>query len=105
MSTLILDQSNLELSNESAALVIHQDGIRKTGIPIKLIDRCVIQGASVKIETGLLQKLAEAGASVMLLSPRYSKRVALILGPKHNDARIRLVFHNHCIIPKSINQQ
>lgn len=90
MSTLILDQSNLELSNESAALVIHQDGIRKTTIPIKLIDRCVIQGASIKIETGLLQKLAEAGASVMLLSPRYSKRVALILGPKHNDARIRL---------------
>lgn len=45
MSTLILDQSNLELSNESAPLVIHQDGIRKTTIPIKLIDRCVIQGA------------------------------------------------------------
>lgn len=100
MSTLILDQSNLELSSESAALVIYQDGVRKTTVPIKLIERCVIQGSSVKIETGLLQKLAEAGTSVMLLSPRYSKRVALILGPKHNDARIRIAQAKQAMNPE-----
>lgn len=99
MSTLILDQSNLELISESAALVIYQDGIRKTTVPIKLIERCVIQGASVKIETGLLQKMAETGASVMLLSARYSKRVALILGPKHNDARIRIAQSKQAMNP------
>ena len=35
-------------------------------------------------------KLAEAGAAILMLSPRHSRRVALVLGPTHNEAGIRI---------------
>jgi CRISPR-associated protein Cas1 len=59
-------------------------------VPIKLIDRCVIHGAQTKLDTGVLSKLAEAGVTTVLMSPRSSRRVAIVLGPQHNDAAVRL---------------
>lgn len=89
MASLYLNQSNLELRSEGATLFIYENGQRKSHIPIKLIERLIIQHTT-QLNTGLLLKLAEAGASVLLLSPRHSRKVATILGNSHNEAAVRL---------------
>lgn len=90
MKTLILDKSNLELKTEGQVLVIYEDGVRKANMPIKSIERCVVMGSSIKMEAGVIQKIMEAGGSILMLSSRYHQRNAFILGNKHNDALIRI---------------
>lgn len=90
MATLLLDRSQLELRSDGNALAVYEDGARRGTVPLKLIDRVVIQGSATRLDSGVLIKLAEAGAATLLLSPRASRRVAIVLGPAHNDAGIRL---------------
>lgn len=90
MSLLLLDRSQLEVKSEGETLALYESGVRRGTVPIKLIDRCVIHGAQTRLDSGVLMKLAEAGVSTVLLSPRIPRRVALVLGPQHNDAAVRL---------------
>lgn len=90
MATLLLDRSQLELRSEADALVLYEGGERRGTVPLKLVDRVIIQGSRTRLDSGVLLRLAEAGATTLLLSPRNSRRVALVLGPAHNDAAIRL---------------
>lgn len=89
MSTLILDRSDLEIRLDGAALALYEPAGRRGSVPMKLLDRVVIQGG-VKLDAGVLGKLAENGVATILLSKRHSKRVAIVLGLAHNDAGIRL---------------
>lgn len=90
MATLLLDRAGLEVRSDADALMLYEKGVRSATVPLALIDRLIIQGAGTRLDAGLLQRLAERGATVLLLSPRHSRRVALVLGPAHNDAAIRL---------------
>ncbi|MCC7101256.1 MAG: CRISPR-associated endonuclease Cas1 [Rubrivivax sp.] len=90
MAMLLLDRAGLELSCDADALALHEGGARRGSVPLKLIERCVIQGASTRLDSGVLLKLAEAGVATVLLSPRMQRRVAIVLGPAHNDAALRL---------------
>ena len=90
MSTLLLDRAHLEVRTDGDALALYENGARRGSVPLKLIDRCVIHGLQTRLDSGVLLKLAEAGASTVLLSPRTGRRVALVLGPAHNDATVRL---------------
>jgi CRISPR-associated protein Cas1 len=90
MSTLLLDRAHLEVRTDGEALALYEHGERRGCVPIKLLDRCVIHGAQTRLDSGVLTKLAEAGVSTVLLSPRLGRRVALVLGPAHNDAAVRL---------------
>ena len=90
MSLLVLDRAQLEIKAEGDTLALYEAGVRRGTVPIKLIDRCVIHGAQTRLDSGVLMKLAEAGVSTMLMSPRSPRRVALILGSQHNDAAVRL---------------
>lgn len=90
MGTLILDKRNLELKTEGMALIIYEAGERKSTLPIKSIERCIVMGSSIKMEAGVIQKIMEAGGSILMLSSRYHQRNAFILGNKHNDALIRI---------------
>ena len=89
MSTLILDRSDLEIRADGAALALYDNEGRQGTVPLKLLERVIMQG-SIRLETGVLTRLAEAGAATLLLSKRQSRRVAIVLGPAHNDAAIRL---------------
>ena len=89
MSTLILDRSDLEIRLDGEALALYEPAGRRGTVPLKLLDRVVMQGG-VKLDAGVLTKLAEAGIATLLLSKRHSKRVAIVLGLAHNDAGIRL---------------
>lgn len=90
MALLLLDRAQLEIRAESGALAIYEAGQRRGTVPITLVDRCVLQGAQTRLDSGVLMKLAEAGATTVLMSPRQSRRVAIVLGPHHNDAAVRL---------------
>jgi len=90
MATLYLDQKGLELRADGATLSLYRNGVHSGHVPLKLLDRVVIQGGHTQLDTGVLLRLAEGGASITLLSPRMGRRVAIMLGPAHNDAAIRL---------------
>ncbi len=90
MSLLVLDRAQLEVKAEGETLALYEAGVRRGTVPIKLIDRCVIHGAQTRLDSGVLMKLAEAGVTTVLISPRSPRRVALVLGPQHNDAAVRL---------------
>ena len=90
MGTLLLDRSQLEVRAEGETLVLYEAGERRGTVPVKLIERCVIHGAQTRLDSGVLMKLAEAGATTVLMSPRQTRRIAIVLGPHHNDAAVRL---------------
>ena len=90
MSLLLLDRAQLEVKSEGDTLALYEGGVRRGTVPIKLIERCVIHGAQTRLDSGVLMKLAEAGVTTVLMSPRSPRRVALVLGPQHNDAAVRL---------------
>lgn len=90
MATLLLDRAQLEVRCDGDALALYEAGERRGSVPIKLLDRCIIQGAGTRLDSGVLLKLAEAGVTTVLFSPRLGRRVALLLGPAHNDAAVRL---------------
>lgn len=87
---LLLDRNELEVRHIDGALALYAEGQRCGTVPLKLVDRVVIQGAHTHLESGVLLKLAEAGIATLLLSPRMSRQVAILLGPTHNEAAIRL---------------
>lgn len=90
MGTLLLDRAQLDIKTEGEALALYENGARRGTVPIKLIERCVIHGAQTRLDTGVLLKLAEAGVTTVIFSPRQQRRVAIVLGPQHNDAAVRL---------------
>lgn len=89
MPSLYIDQSGLELREEAKSVRIYKDGEFQQCLPIKLIDRFVIQG-NVTLSTSLIGQILANGSTMVLLSRRNSDRVATIVGKPHNDARIRL---------------
>ncbi|MFA7097303.1 MAG: CRISPR-associated endonuclease Cas1 [Gammaproteobacteria bacterium] len=89
MATLVLDRSNLELRVDGTALAFHEPDGRRGSVPMKLLERVVLQG-QITLDSGVLTKLAELGVATLLLSRRQSRRVAVVLGPAHNDAAVRL---------------
>lgn len=90
MATLLLDRAQLEIRADGDALALYENGARSATVPLQLLERVVIQGARTALDSGVLQRLAEAGIAVLLLSPRASRRVAIVLGPAHNDASVRV---------------
>lgn len=90
MATLVLDRTDLELRVCDGALALYEQGTRSGTVPLKLLDRVVIHGAHTRLDTGVLLKLAEAGAATVLMSPRAGRMVAIVLGRAHNDAAVRL---------------
>jgi CRISP-associated protein Cas1 len=89
MGTLVLDRSNLELRADGQAIAVYENGERSGTVPVNLLERVILQG-SIRLETGVLTRLAEAGVATLLLSPRHARRMAMLLGPGHNDAVIRI---------------
>lgn len=90
MALLLLDRAQLEIKTEGETLALYEAGQRRSTVPIALVDRCVIHGSRTRLDSGVLQKLAEAGVTTLLMSPRSQRRSAIVLGPLHNDAAVRL---------------
>jgi CRISPR-associated protein Cas1 len=89
MATLILDNRALRLDTDGQAIALYEGGERRGTLPVKLLERVILQG-DIALSCGVLTRLAENGTAVLLLSKRHSRRVAVVLGPGHNDAAVRL---------------
>jgi CRISPR-associated protein Cas1 len=89
MATLVLDRNNLELRCDGGALAVYEAGERRGTIPLRLLERVLLQGA-IRLDTGVLGRLAEAGVPTILLGARTSRRVAILLGPAQGDGSVRL---------------
>lgn len=95
MNTLILDSPELELRVASAGLALYRSGVIVSHIPIRLVKRVIMQGPR-SIETAVLSRLTAAGASVLILSNRQSRLIAVLSGESHSDAQIRLRQYDLC---------
>ena len=82
MGTLYLDRKDLSLRLDTGRMMITEPGQKPRGIPLKLLERVVIQGR-VGLDSSLLGALAEQGVAVLCLSARHSRRTAVLLGPGH----------------------
>ncbi|MDW8324869.1 MAG: CRISPR-associated endonuclease Cas1 [Burkholderiales bacterium] len=89
MTTLVLDNRALELKADGKVLTVYEDGEHRTSLPLAFVERLVVQG-DARLTAGVLTRLAEAGAAVLFLSKRHARRLAIVLGPAHNDAAVRL---------------
>ncbi|HEB77098.1 MAG TPA: CRISPR-associated endonuclease Cas1 [Methylothermaceae bacterium] len=98
MSTFYVDRKGSELSMESGVLVVRAGNARQT-IPVALLDRLVI-AAKTRLDTSLLNRLAEAGVSVILLDCHRSRRRAQLLGSGHNDASVRIAQYHVSLDPE-----
>jgi CRISPR-associated protein Cas1 len=98
MATLVLDRSNLELRADGSALAVYEAGERRGSVPLKLIDRVVMQG-TIRLDTAVLTRLADAGVPAILLGARSSRRVAIVVGRGHSDASVRLAQFQRALDP------
>jgi CRISPR-associated protein Cas1 len=98
MATLVINRSNIEVKSDGAALAVYEAGERRGSVPLKLLDRVVLQG-TIRLDTGVLTRLAEAGVPTVLLGGRSSRRVAMLLGPAHRDASVRLAQFQSALDP------
>lgn len=90
MATLLLDRPDLELRICDGALALYKDERRHQTMPLRLLDRLIVQGARTRLDSMVVMRLIEAGVSIVFLSPRASRQVGIVLGPGHNDVAIRL---------------
>jgi CRISPR-associated protein Cas1 len=89
MTLLVIDRADVELECEGNALVVREGGHRTT-LPLRQVTRAVLQGSRMRLEVAVLQRLAEHGATTLILSARHTRRIALVVGNPHNDAGLRL---------------
>ncbi len=89
MATLYLDRRELKLKREGKAIALYQSGERHGTVPLHLLERVVIRG-QVELDTGLLGEMGEMGITVMLQSGRQGRKLAILLGRSHADARRRV---------------
>ncbi len=89
MSTFYLDRRNLMLKIESGTLVVHQNGIFQTRVPLKMLDRVVIRG-NAELSTSTLAELSSNGIGFLVISGRRGDKIAQLTGSLHNDTNRRI---------------
>jgi CRISPR-associated protein Cas1 len=89
MATLYLDRRELMLKREGQAIALYRSGQRHGTVPMHLLERVVIRG-KVELDTGLLGEMGDNGIAVMLQSERQGRKLAILLGRPHADARRRV---------------
>jgi CRISPR-associated protein Cas1 len=90
MSTLVLDKPELELRCDGAALALYERGERRGTVPLALLERVVLLGSRIRLDSGVLAQLGEAGVALAVIGRRGGRRLSLALGPRHNDAAVRI---------------
>lgn len=98
MGTLVLDRNELDLRWDGAALALYESGERRGSVPIKLLERVVLQG-NIRVDSDVLARLGEAGVATLMLSRRHSRRTGLLLGPNHNEVALRLAQYQLALEP------
>ncbi|MEN8129535.1 MAG: CRISPR-associated endonuclease Cas1 [Pseudomonadota bacterium] len=89
MGMLLIDRKDIELRQERGTLLVYERGRRSGSVPLRQLDRVVIQNRA-RLDTGLLGVLAEHGVGLIVLNPRFQKRTATLPAAKHGDVTRRI---------------
>lgn len=89
MAGLYVDRRGGQLSVETGQVVIRVGNQAPQRIPLKLLDRVIIQ-AQTALDSTSLGRLADAGVDMVILSGRHGQSLAQVRGQAHADARRRL---------------
>lgn len=89
MGTLYVDRRNVELRLDGQRIALFADGARSGAVPVAMIDIAVIHQGAL-IDTRVITALAEHGAGLVVVDPRYGERSACLYASSHNAAGRRL---------------
>lgn len=89
MAVLTIDMKNSEVSVTGPTLKVAHPTMPTASFPIAHLTRVVIR-ADAQINASALTALSVAGVALTVLGGRIGERVAHLVGPSHNDARIRI---------------
>lgn len=89
MSTLYVDRKGTRIGREGRALVVYDEGGRRSTVPAALLDRVVLIGA-VEMDSGVLTFLSSAGVALVALGGRHHQQLAIVSGEPHNEVRRRV---------------
>jgi len=89
MGTLYIDRKDLEVRLDGNALAFYSQSGREGVVPINPLKRVIIVG-NITIETGVLNKLARQGVSVIFLSGKIMRFCGMLHGSLHNNAVLRV---------------
>jgi CRISPR-associated protein Cas1 len=92
---LVIDSPHLEIRNVSSGVAVYRNGVLVSQVPLRLLDRVILQGAR-NIDSAVLSRIVASGASILLMSGRQSRLLAIVSGPAHSDASIRLGQYQIC---------
>jgi CRISPR-associated protein Cas1 len=89
MTTVYIDRKGIQLDHEPGVAVLRAGGDRLGAVPLAALHRLVLRGVST-VSTRLLAELWTRRISLVVLGGRKSEIVAMMHGPAHRDADIRL---------------
>lgn len=90
----------MEIRSEGRSLAIYESGQRRGTVPLALLERVIVTGRQIKLDSGVLTQFAENAVSTVFVSARRSRQVAVVLGPQHNDASVRMAQTQRALDPE-----
>ncbi len=88
MGTLYIDRKDLTVKLDGNTLAFYLDGTREGSVPVNPLKRVVIVG-SVSIETPVIHRLVDNGASILFLSGRRARFRGMVTGGLHKNGLLR----------------
>lgn len=89
MTVLYIDRRSMRIEREGRALVLRDGDERLTSVPMRLLERVIIQGGA-RMDVAILRQLSALGVPVAILG-RHSDQAALVQNGMGPDARRRLL--------------
>ena len=95
MAVLYIDRKDLEVRAEGNHLCLYESGVRRSTVPMHLLERVVMRG-NVHLTSGVLTLLAENDVGLLALSGRHGRGVAMLLGRPAGDTNRRIAQYRWC---------
>lgn len=89
MGTLYIDRKGYHIRLDGDALAFYVNDKREGIVPLKLLSRVIIAGSNT-IETNVLHRLADNGATVIFLSGKRLRFRGILHGRLHNNGMLRV---------------
>ncbi len=89
MATLYIDRKGADIDAEADTLVVRTDGERRGTVPLRPLERVVVQGTA-RLTTRLIARLMERGIGLVVLAGRYGRPAASFVGRPSGDVGLRL---------------
>ncbi|WP_018158306.1 CRISPR-associated endonuclease Cas1 [Thioalkalivibrio sp. ALE14] len=90
MATLYLDRRDIELRLDGRTLTLYVAERREQVVPLALLERIVLVGASIRLSSRVILSLVNEGVDLLFLPARGRQGATPVAGPLHRDAATRV---------------